>query len=83
MSAPSNYAWRPMAVMRPDGPMTISIGLAVVMPDERVKPLLAHADKPMRQAKKSGHDKVVAAADCVTAWARRYSTAASLLCRMP
>lgn len=54
-------------VLRPDGPMTISIGVAEVRANEGVEALLARADKAMRQAKKSGRDKVVAAADCVTA----------------
>lgn len=52
-------------VLRPDGPLTISIGIAELMPDEELEPLLARADKAMRQAKKSGRDKVVTAADCV------------------
>jgi len=58
-------------VLRPDGPMTISIGIAESVADEGVEPLLARADKAMRQAKKSGRDKVVAAADDVTAPAWR------------
>lgn len=53
-------------VLRPDGPMTISIGIAESLAGEGVEPLLARADKAMRQAKKSGRDKVVAAAATLT-----------------
>ncbi|HUW52359.1 MAG TPA: GGDEF domain-containing protein [Rhodanobacter sp.] len=48
------------AVQRPDGPLTISLGIAECQPvDDDIEALLARADKAMRQAKKGGRDRVV------------------------
>ncbi|TAM61828.1 MAG: GGDEF domain-containing protein [Rhodanobacter sp.] len=48
------------AVQRPDGPLTISLGIAEYQPvDDGIEALLARADKAMRQAKKGGRDRVV------------------------
>lgn len=48
------------AIQRPDGPLTISIGVAECShPEEAIEPLLARADRAMRQAKRDGRDRVV------------------------
>jgi diguanylate cyclase (GGDEF)-like protein len=47
------------AVQRPDGPLTVSIGIAQSSyPGESIGSLLARADQAMRQAKRSGRDRV-------------------------
>ncbi len=49
-------------VRRPDGPLTVSIGVAArSTPDEPLESLLARADKAMRQAKADGRDRIVCA----------------------
>jgi diguanylate cyclase len=48
------------SVQRPDGPLTVSIGIAECsFPGEAIGSLLARADQAMRQAKRSGRDRVV------------------------
>jgi diguanylate cyclase len=50
------------AIRRPDGPLTVSIGIAACTPvNEGVETLLARADKAMRQAKLDGRDRVITA----------------------
>ena len=50
------------AVQRPDGPLTVSIGVAERNhADEAIETLLARADQAMRQAKRDGRDRVVSA----------------------
>lgn len=50
------------AVQRPDGPLTVSIGVAEHNhADEAIETLLARADQAMRQAKRAGRDRVVCA----------------------
>ena len=50
-------------VLRPDGPLTISIGLARYAPgNDDIAHLMARADQAMRHAKKSGRDRVITAA---------------------
>jgi diguanylate cyclase (GGDEF)-like protein len=47
-------------VQRPDGPLTVSIGIAECSyPGETIGSLLARADQAMRQAKRGGRDRVV------------------------
>jgi diguanylate cyclase (GGDEF)-like protein len=47
-------------IERPDGPLTISVGVAAChLPHERVEALLARADQAMRQAKCEGRDRVI------------------------
>ena len=49
-------------IQRPDGPLTVSIGVAARRtPDEPLESLLARADKAMRQAKTDGRDRIVCA----------------------
>jgi diguanylate cyclase (GGDEF)-like protein len=46
-------------VRRPDGPLTVSIGIAECRhPGETIGSLLARADQAMRQAKRNGRDRV-------------------------
>ena len=46
------------AVQRPDGPLTVSIGIAECRrADEDIEALLARADQAMRQAKSDGRDR--------------------------
>jgi diguanylate cyclase (GGDEF)-like protein len=48
------------SVRRPDGPLTVSIGIAQCSyPGESIGSLLARADQAMRQAKRNGRDRVV------------------------
>jgi diguanylate cyclase (GGDEF)-like protein len=48
------------SVYRPDGPLTVSIGMAECdSSDEDIGGLLARADHAMRQAKRNGRDRVV------------------------
>ncbi len=48
------------SVQRPDGPLTVSIGIAECSyPGEAIGSLLARADHAMRQAKRNGRDRVV------------------------
>ena len=50
------------AVQRPDGPLTVSIGVAERNhADEAIETLLVRADQAMRQAKRDGRDRVVSA----------------------
>lgn len=50
------------AIRRPDGMMTVSIGVAECShADEMIEALLARADKAMRQAKRDGRDRIVSA----------------------
>jgi diguanylate cyclase (GGDEF)-like protein len=54
-------------IRRPDGPLTISVGIAGCSPDCRdgIDALLARADQAMRQAKHEGRDRVVCSpGDC-------------------
>ena len=50
-------------IPRPDGQMSISIGIAACTPDAYagVEALLARADQAMRQAKREGRDRIVGA----------------------
>ena len=49
-------------IQRPDGPLTVSIGVAArSAADEPLESLLARADKAMRQAKTDGRDRIVCA----------------------
>lgn len=49
-------------IQRPDGPLSISIGIAECShPGEPLETLLARADQAMRQAKRSGRDRIVSA----------------------
>lgn len=49
-------------VPRPDGPLTISIGVAeCTRSDDGIESLLARADQAMRRAKRSGRDRVASA----------------------
>ncbi len=49
-------------IQRPDGPLTVSIGVAARRaPEEPLESLLARADKAMRQAKADGRDRIVCA----------------------
>ena len=56
------------AILRPDGPLTVSIGIAECRDaDETIEALLARADQAMRQAKRDGRDRIVSAAQpCIT-----------------
>ncbi len=48
-------------ILRPDGPLTVSIGIAECHSHgETTDALLARADKAMRHAKQNGRDQVVA-----------------------
>jgi diguanylate cyclase len=48
------------SVRRPDGPLTVSIGIAECRhTDETIESLLARADQAMRLAKRNGRDRVV------------------------
>ncbi len=48
------------AILRPDGPLTVSIGIAECRDaDETIETLLARADQAMRQAKRDGRDRIV------------------------
>jgi diguanylate cyclase (GGDEF)-like protein len=50
------------AILRPDGPLTVSIGIAECRDaDETIETLLARADQAMRQAKRDGRDRIVSA----------------------
>jgi diguanylate cyclase len=50
------------AIQRPDGALTVSIGIAECsQPGETVETLLARADQAMRQAKNNGRDRIVSA----------------------
>ena len=50
------------AIRRPDGALTVSIGIAECsQPGETVETLLARADQAMRQAKNDGRDRIVSA----------------------
>jgi len=50
------------AIQRPDGALTVSIGIAECShPGETVETLLARADQAMRQAKNNGRDRIVSA----------------------
>lgn len=50
-------------VLRPDGPLTISVGLARYLPgNDDIAHLMARADQAMRHAKSSGRDRVITAA---------------------
>jgi diguanylate cyclase (GGDEF)-like protein len=50
------------AILRPDGPLTVSIGIAECRDaDETIEALLARADQAMRQAKRDGRDRIVSA----------------------
>lgn len=46
-------------VQRPDGPLTVSIGMAQSRHAEGIESLLARADQALRQAKADGRDRVV------------------------
>ncbi len=47
-------------IRRPDGPLTVSIGIAACRDaDETIEALLARADQAMRQAKRDGRDRIV------------------------
>ena len=49
-------------VPRPDGPLTVSVGVAECTPsDNGIESLLARADQAMRRAKRSGRDRVASA----------------------
>jgi diguanylate cyclase (GGDEF)-like protein len=49
-------------IQRPDGPLTVSIGIAECRDaDESLEALLARADQAMRQAKREGRDRIVCA----------------------
>lgn len=49
-------------IQRPDGPLTVSIGIAECRDvDESLEALLARADHAMRQAKRDGRDRIVCA----------------------
>ena len=49
-------------IQRPDGPLTVSIGVAArSAPEEPLEALLARADKAMRRAKTDGRDRIVCA----------------------
>jgi len=75
------------AVRRPDGPLTVSIGIAeCTRADENIEDLLARADQAMRHAKRSGRDRAVSAWPATPARLNgSHDTLAcsSLLCRMP
>jgi diguanylate cyclase (GGDEF)-like protein len=48
------------AILRPDGPLTVSIGVAECdHTDENIESLLARADQAMRQAKRDGRDQII------------------------
>jgi diguanylate cyclase (GGDEF)-like protein len=50
------------AILRPDGPLTVSIGIAERhRAGEEIETLLARADQAMRQAKAAGRDRIAAA----------------------
>ena len=50
------------AILRPDGPLTVSIGVAECdRVGEDIENLLARADRAMRQAKRGGRDQIVSA----------------------
>lgn len=50
------------AIARPDGPLTVSIGIAESRgAGETIETLLARADHAMRQAKRDGRDRIVSA----------------------
>ncbi|WP_377304212.1 GGDEF domain-containing protein [Rhodanobacter umsongensis] len=50
-------------IQRPDGPLTVSIGIAECRDaDEGLEALLARADQAMRKAKREGRDRIVCAA---------------------
>jgi diguanylate cyclase (GGDEF)-like protein len=48
-------------IPRPDGQLSVSIGLATCVPDayHGVEALLARADQAMRNAKRQGRDRIV------------------------
>jgi diguanylate cyclase (GGDEF)-like protein len=51
------------AIQRPDGPLTVSIGIAECRDGgETLEALLARADQAMRQAKREGRDRIACAA---------------------
>lgn len=52
-------------ILRPDGPLTTSIGIAECSQDcsDDIETLLARADQAMRQAKREGRDRVVSSPD--------------------
>lgn len=53
------------SIQRPDGPLTVSIGVAERCPSaDTVEALLARADQAMRQAKRNGRDRIVDACEC-------------------
>jgi diguanylate cyclase (GGDEF)-like protein len=53
------------AIQRPDGPLTVSIGIAAYRDaDETLQALLARADQAMRQAKSEGRDRIVSVSCC-------------------
>lgn len=53
------------AILRPDGPLTVSIGVAECdQAGENIGSLLARADQAMRQAKRGGRDRIVSAPGC-------------------
>jgi diguanylate cyclase (GGDEF) domain len=50
------------AILRPDGPLTVSIGVAECdHAGENVESLLARADRAMRRAKRDGRDQIISA----------------------
>ncbi|WP_426690458.1 GGDEF domain-containing protein [Rhodanobacter ginsengiterrae] len=52
------------AIQRPDGRMSVSIGVVECRPhDEAIETLLVRADRAMRQAKRAGRDRVASAVD--------------------
>ena len=51
-------------IQRPDGRMSVSIGVVECQPDvEAIETLLIRADRAMRQAKRAGRDRVASTAD--------------------
>jgi diguanylate cyclase (GGDEF)-like protein len=52
------------AIQRPDGRMSVSIGVVECRPDdEAIETLLIRADRAMRQAKRAGRDRVASTVD--------------------
>jgi len=52
------------AIQRPDGQMSVSIGVVECKPtDEAIETLLVRADRAMRQAKRAGRDRVASVVD--------------------
>ena len=50
------------AILRPDGPLTVSIGVAECdHTGENIESLLGRADQAMRQAKRGGRDQIISA----------------------